>query len=107
MRVELVEDAVERVLDQGLKVGAEDIGQGGAADPIRHGMLGGGLDQPVEDHRAGELARTAGDTEVTQDVAETEPVPELIADMHGAGFAMLLGGDPARVDGDGAVVRRG
>ena len=56
MRVELVEDAVERVLGQGIEVGAEDIGQGGAADPRRHGMLGGGFDQPVEDHRAGELA---------------------------------------------------
>jgi hypothetical protein len=44
MRVELVEDAVERVLGQAVKAGAEDIGQGGAADPRRRGMLGSGFD---------------------------------------------------------------
>jgi len=41
--VELVEHAIERVLGQLIKVGAEDIGQGGAADPPRYGVLGGGL----------------------------------------------------------------
>ena len=107
MRVELVEDTVERVLHHSLEVGAEDIGQGGATQPGRHGMFGSRLDQPVEDHRAGQLARVGRDSNVAQDIAETEPVPELITDMDGTRLAMLLGGDPTRVDGDAAVVRRG
>lgn len=107
MGVELVEDAVERILCQGIEPGAEDVGQCRAADPLRRRMLGSGLDQPVQNHRAGEPARAAGDPEFAQDLAQAETVPELVADMDRTGFAMVLGGDPTRVDGDVLTLRSG
>src|SRR5215472_10913256 len=107
MRMELVEDAVERVFGQAAEAGAENVGQRGAADPGRRGMLGSGFDQPVEDAGAGELARAVGQADIAQDVAEAETVPELVAGMDGTRLAMLLGGNPARIDGDIPVISGG
>src|SRR4030081_321831 len=86
MGMELVEDAIERILCQGIELGAEDVGQCRATDPLRRRMLGSGLDQPVQDHRAGETARAAGDPKFAQDLAQAEAVPELVADMDRTGF---------------------
>jgi hypothetical protein len=104
MEMELVEDAVERVLGHVIKTGAEDISQGSAADPLWNGMLGGRLDQPVEDHRAGPLTRGGGDAKRAQDIVQIEAFPELVADMDGTGFAMAFGVDPVRVDRNGLTL---
>jgi hypothetical protein len=63
-------------------------------------MLRSGFDQPVQDHCTGELACAAGDPNFAQDVAQAEAVPELVADMDGTRFAMVLGGNPVRIDGN-------
>ncbi len=100
MPVQDIENAVELVLGQIVEVGGQDVGQRRAPNPSRHGMLGGGRDQPVQGHGAGELARRKGQAEVLQDRLQAQTPPELVSDMHGAGFAMALGGDPARVERD-------
>src|ERR1700674_4625848 len=100
MRMELVEHLIKRVFFQGVEVGAEEVAERGAPQPGRHGVFGGGRDQAIEHHRAGEPQHRCREAAVAQDAVEFEAVPELMADMNRAGLALALGGDARRIDFD-------
>jgi hypothetical protein len=57
VRMKLVEHEVERILFERLEVGAENVGERGAPDPIRHGVFGAWRDQAIERHRTGQPLR--------------------------------------------------
>ncbi len=105
MRMQRVEGPVEPVRVGGT-IDGQDIGESGALHPRRHGVLGGGLDEPVQGHGAGEPARARGEFARGQDVVQPEALPELVADVDRAGFAMVLGGDPLRVDSNEGTLGR-
>ena len=98
--MKLVEHLVERVFRNGIEVGAEQVAERGAPQPGRHGVFGGGRDQAIEHHRAGEPQHRCRQAAVAQDAVEFEAVPELMADMNRAGLAVALGGDARRIDFD-------
>ena len=63
-------------------------------------MFGGGRDQAIEHHRAGEPQHRCRQAAVAQDAVEFEAVPELMADMDRTGLAVALGGDARGIDFD-------
>ena len=83
--MESIEVAVERIVDQSGEIDAQDVPKGRGANPIGHRVLGVGMDQPVERHGAGELNRLGGEAEVPEDHVESQPLPELEADVNGSG----------------------
>ena len=98
--MEPIEVAVKGIVDQGGEIHAQNVSQGGGANPIRHRVLAVGMDQPVQGHGAGELDGLGGEAEVPEDHVESQPLPELEADMDGPGRAVVGRGDPVGVDGD-------
>ena len=63
-------------------------------------MFGGGRDQAIEHHGAGEPQHRCRETAVAQDAVEIEALPEPVADMDRTGLAVTFGGDARRVDFD-------
>ena len=59
-----------------------------------------GVDQPVQGHGAGELNGPWGEAETLEDRVESQPLPELEADVDRSGGAWLGHGDGVGVDGD-------
>ena len=57
LRMQPVEIAIQRLVAERGEVRAQDVGQGRAPDPVRHGVLGGRTHQPVQRHHLGEHAR--------------------------------------------------
>jgi hypothetical protein len=55
--MKLVEHEIERILLERLEVGAENVGERGAPDPIRHGVFRAWRNQAIERHRTGQLLR--------------------------------------------------
>ena len=100
MRIKLVEHPVERVFRQPTEVDAENVGECGAPDPIRHGVFGARRDQAIERHRTGQPLRGGGQPAVAQNAVEAEALPELMADVDRAGFTVALGGDARGIDLD-------
>jgi hypothetical protein len=105
--VQLVEGAVERLAVDRVEPGPQQIGERGAPDPSRHGVLGSRRDQPVEDHRTGEPLHRLGQSTVAQYGVEAEALPELHTNMHRPGLAVRFGGNAGRVDRDGGAGRGG
>ena len=83
--MEPIEVAVERIIDQGGEIDAQDVPQGRGANPMGHRVLGVGVDQPVERHGAGELDGLGREAEMPEDGIESQPLPELEADVNGSG----------------------
>ncbi len=100
MRIKLVEHPVEWVFRQPAEVDAENVGECGAPDPIRHGVFGARRDQAIERHRTGQPLRGCGQSAVAQNAVEVEALPELMADVDRTGFTVALGGDARGVDLD-------
>ena len=86
--MEPIEVAVEGIVDQGGEIHAQDVSQRGGADPVRHGVLAVGMNQPIQGHGAGELNGFGGEAEMLEDRVESQPFPELEADMDRAGGAV-------------------
>src|SRR5271166_1692231 len=104
--MQLVQNSIKWILLKGIEINAENIIQSGAADPIRHRMLGGRCDQSIECHGAGELAHRLCQSELFQDGIETKTLPELVAYMDRPGFTMTFGGDAGGVNTDQSVFTR-
>jgi hypothetical protein len=100
VRMQLVEDLIERIFLQRIKADAENVGERPAPDPGRHGVLGGGRNQPTRRHHTGEPAHHRRQAAVSQNLVKPEPLPELIADMNWAGLTMLLSGDTRCINFD-------
>src|SRR6516164_7255196 len=100
MGMQLVQHLIERILLQILEIDAKDIVKGGASDPSRHCMLGGGRDQSIKRHGASQLPHGLRQSELFQDGIKMKTLPELIADVHGPRFTMTLGGDASGVNAD-------
>jgi hypothetical protein len=99
-----VEIAVEGVVSQGGEIDAQEVVQGGGADPPGHGVFAVGVDQPVECHGAGEQDGARGEAVALEDGVEAQPLPELEADMDGAGGSHPGQGEAIGVDGDEVAV---
>src|SRR5215813_922309 len=100
MRVECVENAIQRILCQIIEILLENVADRRALDPRRHRMLRCWPDQPVQSHGARELAGSLGKLTRFEDVLQTEALPELVADMDRAGLAMAFGGNQLGINGD-------
>ena len=100
VRMKLVEHLIKRVFFQSVEVGAEEVAERGAPQPRRHGVFGGGRNQAIEHHGAGEPPHRCREAGLAQDAVKFEALPELIADMDRTGLAVMLGGDARRIDFD-------
>ena len=89
--MKLVEHLIKRVFLHSVKVGAEEVAERGAPQPGRHRMFGGGRNQAVEHHRAGEPQHRRREAGLAQDAVEFEALPELVADMDRTSLAVALG----------------
>jgi len=91
---------VESVFREPVEVDAENIAERSTPDPIRHGMFGAWRDQSIEGHRTRKLTHGLGQPAVAQNAVEFEPLPELIAHMHGSGLTVALRGDATGINLD-------
>ena len=98
--MESIKIAVERIIDQSGEIDAQDVPQSRGANPIRHRVLGVGMDQSIECHGAGELNRLGREAKVAEDRVQSQPLPELEADMNRPGRTMVGRGDPTGVNGN-------
>jgi len=106
VRMQLVEHLIERVFLERVEVGAEDVGERRAPDPVRHGVLRARRDQSIERHRAGQCPHRGRQLAVAQDVGKPQALPELVANMDRTRFPMVLGRNPRRIDLDQSATRR-
>jgi hypothetical protein len=53
--VQAVQVSIERMVGKMREVKAQNVGHGRGSNPVGHGVLGGGMDQPIECHGASEL----------------------------------------------------
>jgi hypothetical protein len=66
VRKQLVEDLIERIFLQRIEADAENVGERRASDPGRHGVLGGGRNQPIKRHHTDEPAHHRRQAAVSQ-----------------------------------------
>ena len=62
LRMQPIEVAIERLVAERAEVRGQNIGQGRAPDPVRHGVLRRGAHQPVQRHHFGEHAGARAQT---------------------------------------------
>ena len=105
--VEPVHVAIQRRLRQRGEAGAEQLAQGGAPQPRRHGMFGRRRDEPVHHHRAGQLPGALAQPRGFQRRVESHALPKGQSDVDGARFAYRFHRDPLGVDTDGGTRRAG
>ena len=98
--MEPVEIAVEGIVDQGGEIHAQDIRQRGGANPTGHSVLAVRVDQPVHGHGTGELNGPWGEAVTLEDRVESQPLPELEANVEGPCGAWLGHGDGVGMDRD-------
>src|ERR1700728_3903032 len=98
--MEPIEVVIKGIVNQGCEIHAENVSQRGGTDPIRHGVLAVGMNQPVQGHGASELNGLDGEAPSLEDRVESQPLPELEADIDGASGAVLRGGDTICMHGD-------
>ena len=104
--VEPVHVAIQRRLRQCADVGAEQLAQGGAPHPRRHGMFGRWRDEPVHHHRAGHDAAALAQARGLQRLIESHAPIERQPHVDSARFAHRFHRDPLGVDTDGVVTSR-
>ncbi len=98
--MEPIEVAIKGIVNQGCEIHTENVSQRCGTDPIRHGVLAVGMNQPVQGHGASELDGLDGETPSLEDRVESQPLPELEANMDWASRAVLRGSDPVYTHGD-------
>ena len=99
--MEPIEVAIKGIVNQGCEIHAENVSQRGGTDPVRHGVLAvGGRISWFKVMAQGELNGLDGEAPSLEDRVESQPLPELEADMDGAGGAVPRGGDPVYMHGD-------
>jgi len=89
--MEPIEVAIKGIVNQGCEIHAENVSQRCGADPVRHGVLAVGMNQPVQGHGAGESDGFDGEAPLLEDRVKSQPLPELEADVDGAARAVLRG----------------
>ena len=74
--VEAVEVSIEGIVGKAREVDAEDVGHGRGPDPVGHGVLRRGMDEPIERHRARERNQPRREAQRRQDIVQAQPPPE-------------------------------
>src|SRR5437868_4376279 len=100
MRMQLVEDSIQRIFFKFAEVEIKNVAECCAPHPVRHGMLGGWGNQPVECHCAYKSAHRFRQLAVAQNAIKLQTLPELVADMDRPGLTMLFSGDTRRIQSD-------
>ena len=76
MGVEAVEVSIEGIIGKARKVDAQDVGHGRGSNPVGHGVLRCGMNEPIECHRARQRHQPRGEAQRFQDVVQAQPLPE-------------------------------
>jgi len=106
LRVQPIEVAIQRLVAERADINPEEVGQGRAPDPLRHGVLGGRTHQAVERHQLSEHACPRREPRRGQDRVQGERPPRLMADIDGTGFAHVFDPDLVGVNRH-QILRRG
>ena len=100
MRMKLVEGSIQRIFFKFTEVEIKNVAECCAPHPVRHRVLGGRRNQPVERHCACESTHRFRQLAVAQNAIKLQALPELVADMHRPGLTMLFSGDTRRIQSD-------
>ena len=101
--IQPIEIAVQPIVAECLEIHVPQVFQGRRANPPRHRMLAGRMDQAVERHRAGQLDRLLGELQAAEDLVQAQPFPEVITHMHRPRLTRILHLHPIGVDRDQIV----
>ena len=83
--VEAVEVSIEGIVGKAREVDAQDVGHGRGSNPVGHGVLRRGMNEPIECHRAGQRHQPRGEAQRFQDVVQAQPLPEFQTDVDVTG----------------------
>jgi hypothetical protein len=98
-----IEIAIQRLIAERAEVFPQNVRQGRPPNPVRHGVLRGWTDQPVQRHHLGQHSRPRAQTRLRQNPVEREAAPHPVAHMNGSGFARLLHPYAVRIHADVVV----
>ena len=106
LRMQPVERAIQGVVGQRREVRRENVAQGGAPDPVGHGVLRGRAHQPIERHELREPSGARGQARLGQDRVQRERLPHLMPHVDGADFPGVFGVDLVSVNRDHVAAGR-
>src|ERR1700674_248328 len=89
---------IQRILLELGKIFLQDVSHRGAANPVRHGMLGERTYQTIQRHGFGQNAGPFGKSRAPQDRLHAQLAPHLMSRMHRTGRARFFDLDPIRLD---------
>jgi len=89
LRMQIVEIPVEGVVIQVAEVNSEDVPHRHASYPIRHGVLGERLHEPVEGHDFCELTGARIQTGLQENLVQLKLFPNLMPHMNRSGLTGL------------------